>query len=215
MDVYWGLTNKLEHAGKKRKISSSYDEDDIKLVHTLIYRIDNEFHFGTEVNKITIEILIKLMTEHIENYYKKNTKSKELKITYIVDTPGGLLSATFKFIDFINLIKTKYRNIKFVSVITGLVASAGTLMSVCADTKLITKGSSVMIHELSAGRSDKYTQLLSHTAHILDLHRRMIEVYQEHCNEKITKEDLELLLKNETWYNAEDYKKIGFVDKVC
>jgi len=181
-------------------------------VHPLIYAIGKEIHFSADINKITIELMIKQMSKIIEKFYKENDENEEFTITYVVDTPGGCVDSILKFVDYIKLAKTKYPNLKFVSIISGLVASAGTIMCIVADKRYMTKNAHAMIHELSSGNRGRYTQLVSYTDFLKELHDCLLNIYLEKT--KKDKAELEELLKNDTWYNAGDYLKNGFVDAI-
>ena len=142
-------------------------------------------------------------------------KGKELVITYIVDSPGGSVNAVLKFVDFISLVKRKYPKIKFTSIATGLIASAGTIMCAVADKRMATKYSKMMLHELSSGNNGTYTHLLSYTKHLTNIHDTLLDIYLGHCNGKKTRAELEIILLNETWYCAEEYLACGFIDEIC
>ncbi len=174
--------------------------------NNLIYAVGNEIHFTAGIDTLSIELIIKEITTIIHNH----DSNEKLTITYIVDSPGGCVTSVLKFVDFIRMAKTKYPCVEFVSVITGLVASAGTIMCIVADKRYMTKNSHAMIHELSAGKMGKYTHLVSHTEFLTKLHDILLDIYLERSNKK--KEDLVELLKNETWFNAKQYKQFGFVD---
>jgi len=207
----------------KRKRSSYEHKTDTKVIrditlydslNPLIYSIDNEFHFKTEVNILNIELLIRQMSEFISKYYTKHSSDSELIVKYVVDTGGGMLNQALKFIDFVNLVRHKYPSVKFHSIITGMVASAGTLMCVIADRRFMTKNASAMIHELSAGYQGKYTHLASYSDHLKSQHEKIVKIYQDH-NDKLTKVKLESLLKDETWFVVSKYLEFGFIDEIC
>lgn len=195
--INWGVEN-------KKKIYEIDDDD-------LIYAIGTEIHFNDDVTKRTIEKLIKLINKVIHEK-KQNFNDDKLTITYVVDSPGGCVSSILKFVDFVTITKEKYPEIEFVSIITGLAASAGTIMAIVADKRLITKNASAMIHELSSGNEGKFTHMSSYIKWLTNLNDTLVNIYVEKSSQ--TKEDIELLLKNETWYSAEDYLKAGFVDKI-
>lgn len=195
---------------KRPKLLKHYEEDD----DVFIYAVGTQIHFTADINDYTIERLIRLFTKIIGTTVNKNKhkKDEKIEITYIVDSPGGSVSAAFKFIDFLNLTKSKYSNIIFTSIITGTVASAGTIISVVADRKYMTPNAYAMIHELSAGNRGKYTQLMSYSKHLIDIHNNIVQIYLD--NVSICRKKLEHLLKDETWFTAEEYKKLGFVDEI-
>jgi ATP-dependent protease ClpP protease subunit len=180
-----------------------------------IYAIGNEIHFSTPVEKLTIQEVIRLMSTMIHEHkekFKDKGEPDPLKIVYIVDTPGGDVSAVLKFVDFISIAKQKNKFVEFISIISGTAASAGTTMSIIADKRYMTKNAYAMIHELSTGSSGKYTELMSYAKHLENVHTRMVKIY---CDvTKKSKEEIEGLLRKETWFCAEDYLKFGFVDEI-
>lgn len=183
-----------------------------ELTHPLIYSIGNEIHYSADVDKISIEVLIKEMSKLIDKFYKNRDTSEKFTLTYIVDTPGGSVNSVLKFVDFIRLAKIKYSGITFVSIMSGLVASAGTIMCVVADKRLMTSYAHAMIHELSSGNMGRYTQIVAYTEFLKELHNCLVNIYLSKINK--SREELEELLKNDTWLNAEEYLKLGFIDEI-
>jgi len=206
MDIHWGISN------KKRKIDS--DNNTIKDKYDeLIYSIDNEIYFTGSINKNTIAVIIKKITEIIndkkDDHYDEN---KKLTICYIVDSPGGCVTSVLKFVDFLNIIRNKYDYIEFISIGTGLIASAGTIMCAVADKRYITSNSYAMIHELSSGNIGKFTHLVSHTKYLQQMHDKLVDIYL--TKSKMEKDEIEKLLKNESWFNANEYLEKGLVDEI-
>ncbi len=231
MDYIWGNSNDvidkndIYRASKKRKLSEcgEYRWDNtksdkinplFKFEDKMIYSIDNEVHFTADINKDTIEKLIRKITKIINNNKDKyNSKSKnKLQISYIVDSPGGSVTSVLKFVDFIRLVKKKYPFIEFTSVATGMVASAGTVMCIVADKRLMTKNAFAMIHELSSGNSGKYSHFMSYAKFLSIMHNTLADIYLEKVDK--TREELEELLNAETWFSAEEYMKHGFVEEL-
>jgi ATP-dependent protease ClpP protease subunit len=226
MELYWGFTNNdydtddSRHVSKKRKLEQIEDSKNdkvnplFKFEDKMIYSIDNEVHFTADINKDTIEKLIRKITKIINNNKDKyNSKSKEkLKISYIVDSPGGSVTSVLKFVDFIRLVKKKYPFIEFTSVATGMVASAGTVMCIIADKRLMTQNAFAMIHELSSGNSGKYSHFMSYANFLSVMHETLTNIYLSKTNK--TKEELEQLLNAETWFSAKEYMKHGFVEEL-
>jgi ATP-dependent protease ClpP protease subunit len=216
-DIYWGTKSDSRESKRQR----TEDEDNgiciIQnnkpiLFHPLIYTISKEVHFSAGISKETIELFKIKISRLIEKFYKTHNEDEELKITYVVDSPGGSVSAILKFVDFIRQIKRDYPKVVFSSVITGTTASAGTTMCIVADHRYITKNASTMIHELSSGNQGRYTQMKSYSGHLTDLHKKLVDIYLPKF--KGTPEELEELLKNDTWYTAEQYMAHGFVDEI-
>jgi ATP-dependent protease ClpP protease subunit len=226
-DIYWGLETKQNNTyilsnNKKRKLNDISDNDTNKCNHdNSIFKIGNEIYFTCGIDNYSIQLIIKYISEIIHEHLKEHKKNKndktynnipELDIVYIVDSPGGSVSAVLKFVDFIKIIKDKYKFIRTTSIISGMVASAGTIMALTADEKIMTKNANAMIHELSAGNRCKFTEFKSYMTHLQTLNDRLVNIY---ClKTKKTKEEIELLLNKETWFSADEYYKNGFVDKI-
>lgn len=196
---------------KRRK--EDYDEDKPFSFYDdiYVYNVGNEIHFSTGVNTESIQKLMKIIQKIIYIHTKKN-KSEKLVITYTIDSPGGSISSVLKFYDFINCIKKKYKFIEFVSIITGMAASAGTIMALTADRRLMTKNAYAMVHELSTGNSGKFKYLRSYMEYIVKLHNRLVNIYVKTTQK--TTEEIEKIMDQETWFSAEEYKKMGFIDDI-
>ena len=193
---------------------------------------EKEIHFNAHVDGETITRLKKLISVIVDNHkdklvkYDENgkipkgrEKEKEFVITYIVNSPGGSVHDVLDFVDYINFLRCTFSNIKFTSIITGMVASAGTTMCVIADKKLMTRFAFAMIHELSTGvNRTNFTRIMTHAEFIQNLHNVLVTIYQE-CRgidptDTVKVKELEELLLKETWMSAEQYKEHGFINEI-
>lgn len=211
-DIYWGFSDSEEELGNKSK-RVKMDNKSYFVDEKFVYTIGTEIHFTANINKISIQEIIKQMTNLIHDHKKKADEEPEkLNIIYIVDSPGGSVTSILKFVDFINVAKKKYPFVEFTSIITGLTASAGTIMAIVADKRYMTKNAHAMVHELSSGNQGKYTEFRSYCRFLDQLHDKLVNIYCERT--KKSKEEIELIMKNETWFSAEEYLKFGFIDEV-
>jgi ATP-dependent protease ClpP protease subunit len=212
-EISWGFDNgdrtiDGEKSSKRAKSHKAHNPN----TDNSIYTVGNEIHFSCGIDKNSIQEVIRQMTELITEHKKKSDDGEKLVLTYIVDSPGGSVTSVLKFVDFVELAKSKYHFVEFVSIISGMVASAGTIMAMVADKRYMTKNAHAMIHELTAGNQSKLTFLRSYMAYLNLLHDRLVDVY---CSKtKKTKEEIEDLLKNETWFSAQEYLNNGFVDAI-
>lgn len=218
MKIYYLITMVLgkrfsEDIFNNRKRQLNNDKDALEIEKSLIYTVGNEIYFTYQVNDESITKIIQEITKIVYRHKKRNGKKKKLNITYIVDSPGGSAFSILKFYDFLNVIRKKNPNITFTSVLTGLVASAGTIMCTIADTRLMTRSAQAMIHELSSGTKGKFTELISYTKSLHDMHNKLMDIYLEKC--KVTKEELEVLLSKESWFTSSEYLEKGFVDAIA
>lgn len=197
---------KLEDSDTNMGKYNIVESDDVH-----IYTIGNEVHFSTGITQETIQKLIKEVQKLVNTHIKKSATDK-LTISLTIDSPGGSVLSVLKFVDFINIIKKKYKNIELVTVISGLAASAGTIMALTGHKRMMTANAYAMIHELSSGNNGKFTFLTSHMEFINKLHDKLVKLYMDSTDK--TKEEIEGLMKNETWFSAEEYKTMGFVSEI-
>lgn len=221
LDYYWGFTeNTLDNTTnlsnknpKKRTFSDFSNSEKHQIYDPLIYTFGKEVHFSAGIDKLTVEILIKHLSAVIFEFYDDyESRGEELVVTYVVDSPGGSVLSVLKFVDFIKLSKSKHPLLKFRSIISGLAASAGTIMACVADERLMTTNAKSMIHDLSGNIPGTYTQMVSQFEFIKDLNNSLVNIYLGRC--KKTKEELTELLMTNKWFNANQYLEFGFVDKV-
>lgn len=182
-----------------------------------IKAINNEIYFTSDVDGYSIEQLIREFHIVIQNLNKTNSNGlnvnkEKKKIILYIDSPGGTLKDCFKFVDFIDIIK-RVHNVHLVTVCTGMVASAATIMAIIGDERYVTENATCMIHELFGGTIGTYTQLSSGMKRLSNYHDKLIKIYLAH-NKKLTEDILIDLLKNETWFTSEEYIENGFADDI-
>lgn len=195
---------------------------------------DKEIHFNAHINSETISRIKKLIATVVnenKEYLIKRSKSdtdttgvKKIKdpdvvITYIVNSPGGSVIDILDFVDYIQLLRKTYVNIKFTSIITGLCASAATIMCVIADKKQMTRFAFAMIHELSTGLNrTNFTKAVNHTTFIKSMHQALITIYNEFrgidMNNQAEIAKIEDMMLRETWMTTNEYMSHGFVDEI-
>ena len=86
-------------------------------------------------------------------------------------------------------------------------------MALTAHKRLMTASAYAMVHELSSGNSGKFTFLSSHMDFVNQLHSKLVNIYVDATGKP--KDEIEKLMKNETWFSAEEYKRLGFVDEIA
>lgn len=193
---------------------------------------DREIHFNAHVDGETMSRIKKLISQIVDDNKDKlvkfekdgsvpsnRAKDPPVEITYIVNSPGGSVHDVLDFVDYVNLLRCTFSNIKFTSIVSGLVASAGTTMCVIADKKKMTRFAFSMVHELSSGyaRSNS-TKILKYAEFIQNVHDVLVTIYQEgrgiDINDVEKKREIEKMMLDETWMSAEEYKKHGFIDEI-
>lgn len=234
-----------DHNEFKRRRTNNDDNDDNNIKHYhcgMKYpdKYDNsifkagarEIHFNAHVDGETIakikKIISNIVDEHKDKLVKfekdgsipsNRAKDPPIVITIVINSPGGGVHDVLDFVDYINLLRCTFSNIKFTSIISGLVASAGTIMGAICDKKQMTRFAFAMIHELSCNIArNTFTRLRTHGEFLQNVHNVLVTIYQESrgidINDVEKKRELEKMLLDETWMTAEEYKKHGFVDEI-
>ena len=208
---------------KKRKYNDIDDDvdEDLNQKYVLqspvddiyIYNVGNEINFTSPITTESIQKFIKIIQKLVNTHLEKHKNDDApLKISYTIDSGGGGVTNVLKATDFINIVKNKHKNIEFISIITGSAASAATILSLTAHRRLMTKNAFAMIHELSGGYSGQYTFMSSRMKYINQLHDKLVGIYVDAT--KKSKEEIENLMNKETWFNAEEYLAMGFIDEI-
>jgi ATP-dependent protease ClpP protease subunit len=159
----------------------------------------NMIEFSGVINKKTVQNIINRITTLV-NYSKS---SEELTIVYTINSYGGDIAVAFKFIDYIKAIKENYPFVNFHSIISKITGGAATIIAIVADRRFIEKDAYAMICGLNV--NDK-------SYHLQQIYRKMIKIY---CNlSKVTSDMMKKVMKNDNWFSAEEYLKLGFVDEI-
>jgi hypothetical protein len=140
-----------------------------------------------------------------DDYDRIKIEPKEIKL--YITSYGGYLYQVYTAIDFIKNLKVPVHTI-----CTGIVASAGTLLSLSGSRRSITKNSYMLIHELRGGSWGKFSGLSDSFQNQQQLMDHIINYYVE--NTKITREELEEQLKKDITWNADICLEKGLVNEI-
>ena len=140
-----------------------------------------------------------------EEYDRIKIEPKEIKL--YITSYGGYLYQVYTTIDFIKNLKVPVHTI-----CTGIVASAGTLLSLAGSRRSITKNSYMLIHELRGGSWGKFSILSDSFQNQQQLMDHIINYYVE--NTQITQEELEEQLKKDITWNANICLEKGLVNEI-
>lgn len=175
--------------------------------------VNNEIYFVSVVDGQSIEALIKQINDVRATLATQSSstlsKAERKSIVLYIDSPGGSLKDCFKFIDFVDIMK-KTHDLRFVTVCTGMVASAATLMALVGDERYITENAICMIHELFGMSIGTYTHLSAGMKRLSMYHEKLVNLYCRH-NSKLDRNTVNEMLRRETWFDANEYIEHGFV----
>lgn len=124
-----------------------------------------------------------------------------------INSPGGSATSSFAIADAITRLKSPVH-----SVIEGMAASGGSLVSTSCTRRYITPNSFMLIHQLSGYHWGTYEQLKDDMKLSDMLMDRIVKFYAEHSNLSVKK--VRKLLKRDSWFGANECLDLGMVDEI-
>lgn len=132
-------------------------------------------------------------------------------ILFVINSPGGSVDAGFAIWDQIKLISSPVTTL-----VTGLAASMGSVLSLCAAPKrrFATPRSRFMIHQpmLSGVIKGQATDLEIQAKEMLKTHDTLIKLYMEMTGKDYA--TIERAIDRDTWMSAEEAKEFGLIDQI-
>ncbi|MDP1880852.1 MAG: ATP-dependent Clp protease proteolytic subunit [Parachlamydiaceae bacterium] len=133
-------------------------------------------------------------------------------ILFIINSPGGAVDSGFAIWDTVKLITSPV-----ITLVTGLAASMGSILSLCATKKggrYATPHSRIMIHQplLSGVIKGQATDLEIQAKEILKTKRLLINIYVQETGKDFAA--IEKALDRDMWMTAEEAKAFGLLDGI-
>lgn len=132
-------------------------------------------------------------------------------ILFIINSPGGSVDAGLAIWDQVKMITSPVTTL-----VTGLAASMGSILSLCAAPKrrFATQNARIMIHQPSIHGviRGQATDLQIHAKEILKTRKGLVDIYVE-----ATRKDaatIEKALDRDTWMSADEALEFGLLDKI-
>ena len=132
-------------------------------------------------------------------------------ILFVINSPGGAVDCGFAIWDQVKMIKSPVTTL-----VTGLAASMGSILSLCAapGRRFATKHSRIMIHQprvmgLIQGQA---TDLEIQAKEILKTWATIVDVYVEATGKD--RKAIEKAIDRDTWMSAHEAVEFGLLDKV-
>ena len=220
-------------ANKKRKISKppapppqmgpANDDDDegmpfpfpFKLPNlgggNTIYTSANHIYFNDDINDDSAFSLNKelrsLENKLLHSSINFGVKPDALPIYLHITTLGGSIHSAFSIIDCMNGLK-----VPVYTVCDGLVASAGTIISIAGKKRYMQPNSYLLIHQLSSGVWGKMAEIEDEYDNLKKLMAHIITHYMKHTT--IKRKTLEAQLKHDATWDINECIARGIVDEV-
>lgn len=155
-----------------------------------------------DLNRILLEVDVKL----------QNTKnvlgdSFDPIIHLHMKTDGGEIFSAITTLDLIPTLKSKVY-----TYVDGCVASAGTLISVVGNKRMMGKNAYLLIHQLSGEMYGKFSEMEDQIENSANLMKFIKNIYKQ--NTKIPMKKLDELLKRDIWLSSEECLSYGIIDEI-
>lgn len=130
-------------------------------------------------------------------------------IAMYINSPGGYVSSGLAIYDTMQYIRCPIS-----TVCIGQAASMGSLLLAAGEKemRIALPNARVMVHQPSAGYRGVATDIERHAEEIIDMKRRLNEIYVKHTGQNL--ETIERTLDRDTFMTADEAAKFGIVDKV-
>jgi ATP-dependent Clp protease, protease subunit len=131
------------------------------------------------------------------------------EVSMYINSPGGIVTSGLAIYDTMQFIRPAVSTL-----CTGQAASMGALLLAAGakDLRFALPNARIMVHQPSGGFQGQATDIMLHAQEILNLKRRLNEIYVRHTGQPLKK--IEDVLERDMFLSAEMAKDFGLIDKV-
>ena len=131
------------------------------------------------------------------------------EVSMYINSPGGVVTSGMAIYDTMQFIRPKVSTL-----CVGQAASMGSLLLAAGakDLRFALPNARIMVHQPSGGFQGQATDIMLHAQEILNLKKRLNEIYVKHTGQLLKK--IEDALERDTFLTAEAAKDFGLIDKV-
>ena len=131
------------------------------------------------------------------------------EINMYINSPGGVVTSGLAIYDTMQFVRPPISTL-----CVGQAASMGSLILTAGapDLRFTLPNSRIMIHQPSGGFQGQATDIMLHAQEILNLKKRLNEIYVKHTGQPLKK--IEDALERDTFLTADMAKDFGLVDRV-
>ena len=131
------------------------------------------------------------------------------EISMYINSPGGVVTSGMAIYDTMQFIRPKVSTL-----CVGQAASMGSLLLAAGakDLRFALPNARIMVHQPSGGFQGQATDIMLHAQEILNMKKRLNEIYVKHTGQSLKK--IEDALERDTFLTADMAREFGIVDKV-
>jgi ATP-dependent Clp protease, protease subunit len=159
------------------------------------------FIIGPVEDSMAASVVAQLLFLEAENPKKE--------ISMYINSPGGVVTSGLAMYDTMQFIRPPVSTL-----CTGQAASMGSLLLTAGakDMRFALPNARIMVHQPSGGFQGQATDIMIHAQEILNIRKRLNEIYVKHTGQPIKK--IEEALERDQFFTADGAKEFGLVDKV-
>jgi ATP-dependent Clp protease, protease subunit len=131
------------------------------------------------------------------------------EISMYINSPGGVVTSGLAIYDTMQFVRPAVSTL-----CVGQAASMGSLLLACGhkDMRFALPNARVMVHQPSGGFQGQATDIMIHAQEILNIRKRLNEIYVKHTGQSIKK--IEEALERDQFFTADAAKDFGLIDRV-
>jgi len=131
------------------------------------------------------------------------------EISMYINSPGGVVTSGLAIYDTVQFVRPAVSTLCI-----GQAASMGSLLLAAghSDMRFALPNARIMLHQPSGGFQGQATDIMLHAQEILNLKKRLNEIYVKHTGQPLKR--IEDLLERDMFLTADGAKEFGIVDKV-
>jgi ATP-dependent Clp protease, protease subunit len=131
------------------------------------------------------------------------------EVSMYINSPGGIVTSGLAIYDTMQFIRPPVSTL-----CTGQAASMASLILAAGakDLRFALPNARIMVHQPSGGFQGQATDIMVHAQEILNLKRRLNEIYVKHTGQPLRK--IEDALERDMFLTSEQAKDFGLIDKV-
>jgi ATP-dependent Clp protease, protease subunit len=131
------------------------------------------------------------------------------EVSLYINSPGGIVTSGLAIYDTMQFVRPAVSTL-----CTGQAASMASLLLAAGakDLRFALPNARIMVHQPSGGFQGQATDIMLHAQEILNLKRRLNEIYVKHTGQPLKK--IEDALERDMFLTAEMAKDFGIIDKV-
>ena len=162
--------------------------------------VNRQIFLFSEIDKWSAEFIVRQLLA-------MDRESNE-EITMFINSCGGSMIQMFSILDTMRIIKSPIR-----TVCVGIAASAAAVIFSSGNTRLVSKTSEIMIHELSAGTFGSMSIMRENVEQFQKMQEKMVSLLAENTNKTIS-QIKEIMNKTDKYFDAQEAVTFGLADRI-